>query len=160
MARHKADREDLMADATALRERVELELPGEAEHVVAGIRDNGWLAIYFGTDPVYHFDDGGGLRRAFVAGDLFRSQGGTLARLTRTRTGSEVHLVRHDLDAAGLERFLAGMRDRLERLHDALAGGSARVVQQVPAVRDLRPRLISALSDARQGRLSQAIRKR
>ncbi len=160
MARHEADREDLMAEATALRERVELELPGESEHVVAGFRDNGGCSIYFGPDPVFHFDDGGGLRRAFVAGDLYRSQEKTLARLTRTRTGSAVHLVRHDLDPAELTRFIAGMRDHLQRLDDALAGGAARVVQQVPADQDFRPRLLAVLSLARQAPLSRAIKKR
>ncbi|MGE5194861.1 MAG: hypothetical protein ACM3U2_20405 [Deltaproteobacteria bacterium] len=160
MARHDADREDLMAEVSALRERVELELPGEAEHVVAGFRDNGGCSFYFGPDPVFHFDAVGGLRRAFVAGDLYRSQSRTLARLTRTRTGSEVHLVRHDLDSAELARFLAGMREQLQRLRDTLTIGSARILQQVPADGDLRPRLVAALGDAVQGRLSAAIKTR
>ena len=160
MARHESDREDLMAEATALRERVALDLPGAAEHVVTGFRAGGGFSIYFGPDPVFHFDADGSLRRAFVAGDLYRSQTTTLARLTRTRAASAVHLVRHDLDPAELERFLAGMRAHLERLHDALAGGSARILQQVPANVDLHPRLLAALSAARSGRLSRAIRKR
>jgi hypothetical protein len=160
MARHEADREDLMAEATALHERVELELSGEAEHVVAGFRAGGGCSIYFGPDPVFHFDVDGSLRRAFVAGDLYRSQRTTLARLTRTRTAREVNLVRHDLNPAELERFLAGMRAQLERLHDALAGGSARVLQQFPADVDVPARLLELLSAARPGRLSQAIGKR
>jgi hypothetical protein len=159
MARHEADREDLMAEATALRERVELELPGEAEHVVAGFRENGACSIYFGADPVFHFDADGGLRRAFVSGDLYRSQGKSLARLTRTRTASEVHLVRHDLDPFELEQLLTGMRDRLEQLHDALASGAARIVRQVPAEGDLRSRLVAALGSAGQGRLSKTIKR-
>jgi hypothetical protein len=160
MARHEADREDLMAEATALRQRVELELPDFAEHVVAGFRDNGGSSIYFGADPVFHFDSDGALRRAFVASDLYRSQGKTLARLTRTRAGHEVHLVRHDLDPAELERLLTGMRDRLERLHDALANGAARIVRQVPQEGDLRPRLVEVLGGAAQGKLSTTIKKR
>src|SRR5438045_2175540 len=105
MARHEADREDLMAEAIALRERVELALPGEAEHTIAGFRDNGRFSLYFGTDPVFHLDADGALRRAFVGGDLYRSQAHTLARLTRQRTGGAVNLVRHDLDASQLEMF-------------------------------------------------------
>src|SRR5262245_20290969 len=137
MARHETDREDLMAEATALRQRVELELPGVADHVVAGFRDSGVCSIYFGADPVFHFDADGALRRAFVAGDLYRSQGNTLARLTRTRADREVHLVRHDLDPAELAGFIAAMRSQLERLQDVLANDSARVVQEVPAESDL-----------------------
>jgi hypothetical protein len=159
MARHETDREDLIAEATALRQRVELELPCFAEHVVAGFRDNGGCSIYFGADPVFHLDADGALRRAFFAGDLYRSQGKTLARLTRTRADREVHLVRHDLDPAELAGFLAAMRGHLERLHDAL-NDSARVVRQVPAGADLRARVARALDDARQGRLSRAIKRR
>jgi len=160
MARHETDREDLMAEATALRQRVELELPGVADHVVAGFRDNGGCSIYFGADPVFHFEADGALRRAFVAGDLYRSQGKTLARLTRTRADREVHLVRHDLDPAELAGFLAALRARVERLYGALADESARVVQQVPAQTDFRPRLVEVLSVARLLRLSEAIWKR
>ena len=160
MPRHEADREDLMAEATALRQRVGLELPGVAENVVAGFRDNGVCSIYFGADPVFHFDADGSLRRAFVAGDLYRSQGTSLARLSRTREGREVHLVRHDLEPAELAEFLAAMRSCLEQLYSALANGSARVVQQVPPETDLRPRLVAVLGGAAQGKLSTAIRKR
>jgi hypothetical protein len=160
MARHESDREDLMAEATALRERVELALPGEAEHTIAGFRDGGRFSIYFGPDPVFHFDADGALRRAFVGRDLYRSQSRTLARLTRTRGRSAVNLLRHDLDAGELERFLAAMRERLDRLQTALHSGAAKVIQQVPADAALLPRLIAAVDSARHGRLSAAIKKR
>jgi hypothetical protein len=160
MARHEADREDLMAEASALRERVELALPGEAEKTIAGFRDNGRFSLYFGPDPVFHFDADGALRRAFVAGDLYRSQAQTLARLTRSPTGSAVNLLRHDLDAIELERFLAAMRERLDRLLAALRAGAALVIQQVPPKTELLPRLTAAVETARGGRLSAAIKKR
>jgi hypothetical protein len=160
MARHEADREDLMAEATALRERIELELPGETEHLVAGFRDEGRFSLYFGSDPVFHFDADGALRRAFVAGDLYRSQSPTLARLRRMRAGSAVNLIRHDLDARELEAFLAAMRDRLDRLQTALDSGAVRVITQVPSGVEMLPRLIAAVDAARQGRLSVAIKKR
>jgi hypothetical protein len=160
MARYEADRDDLMAEAIALRERVELALPGEAEHLVAGFRNQGHFSLYFGSDPVFHFDADGSLRRAFVGGDLYRSQAPTLARLTRTRTGRAVSLVRHDLDAGELQRFLAAMRELLDRLLAALRSSAARVIQQVPADVELLPRLIAAVDSARYGRLSAAIKKR
>ncbi len=160
MARHEADREDLMAEATALRERVELALPDEAEHLVAGFREEGRFSLYFGSDPVFHFDTDGSLRRAFVEGDLYRSQAPTLARLTRTRTGSAVILARHELDAQELERFLAAMRERLDRALAALRSGAALIVRQVPAETELPRRLMTALARARKGRLSAAVSKR
>jgi hypothetical protein len=160
MSRHEADREDLMAEATALCERIEIALPGEAEHVVAGFRDEGRFSLYFGPDPVFHFDADGALRRAFVGGDLYRSQAQTVARLMRSRAGTAVNLVRHDLDAGELETFLAAMQARLDQLLAALRSGAAQVIQQVPADVDLLPRLIAAVDAARQGRLSAAIKKR
>ena len=160
MTRHEADREDLMAEATALRERIELELPGHAEHVVAGFRENGNLSVFFGPDPMYQFDATGGLRRAFVAGHLYRSDGHTLARLTRMRQASAVNLVRHDLDAAELAQFLTEMTGVLARLSAALEQDSVRVVQQIAAAGGLQARLLRALDDARQRRLSPAISKR
>jgi hypothetical protein len=160
MARQESDREDLMAEATALRERVEFEVPGEAEQVVAGFRGDGRWSIYFGSDPVYHFDANGGLRRAFVAGDLYRSQARTLARLTRMRTPSAVQLVRHDLDPGELDRFLTEMTEHLDRLYAALEQNTVRVIQRVPPGLDLIPRLARAVDVARPGRLSSAIKKR
>ena len=149
-----------MAEATALRERVEMAAPGEAEHVVAGFRDNGF-SIYFGSDPVFHFDADGALRRAFVGGNLYRSQSHTLARLTRTRLASgEVRLIRHDLDPGELEQFLIEMRAHIDALSAALEQGTVRVVRQVPPEVDLAPRLAIALDAARQGKLSPAIKRR
>jgi len=63
-------------------------VPGEPENVIARFRADGSPSIYFGSDPVYHFDEAGRLRRAFVEEQLFRTQGDTLARLTRTRTAT------------------------------------------------------------------------
>ena len=64
MARNESDREDLIREATALRNRIEWKIPDEPELVFAGIRSDGSLAIYFGPDPVYQFSIDGGLRRA------------------------------------------------------------------------------------------------
>jgi hypothetical protein len=160
MARDEADREDLMAEATALRERVELVLPGEPDHVIAGFRESGFLSIYFGPDPVFQFDAEGRLRRAFLAGDLYRSQGHTLARLTRIRTGDAVQLVRHDLEPDELQRFLAETQERVGRLYTAVEQRSVRIIGQVPRESDLLPRLLQALKRTLQTRLSPTVRKR
>jgi hypothetical protein len=125
-----------------------------------GFRADGWFSLYFGSDPVFHFDAEGALRRAFVSGDLYRSQVQTLARLTRTRSADGVEMVRHDLDAAELEEFMAAIHVRLDRFLDALRSGAAQVIRQVPTGADLTPRLIAAVQAARQGRLSAAIRRR
>jgi hypothetical protein len=159
MARHEADREDLMREATALRERVELEVPHETEPVVAGFRQAGRLSLYFGQDPAFHFDPEGGLRRAFCGGDLYRSQGTTLARLRRQRTPHATNLVRHDLTPDELDAFLRQMRSRLQRLLAALQSGTARIRERFPPEADLLPRLSEAISRAIPGGLSRALRK-
>jgi hypothetical protein len=150
MARHESDREDLMREATALVRRVELHVPGEPEPVVCGFRADGRLSIYFGTDPVYHFDASGRLRRAFAAGDLFRSQGTTLARLTRVRQPARTELRRHDLHPDELALFLRTAHARLGSLATALDRCGTRVLRCVPdpagrILDDLRSTLASIL---------------
>ena len=63
MARHETDREDLMREATALERRCELQVPGMSQTVIAGLRADSRLSIYFGAHSVYHFDDALRLRR-------------------------------------------------------------------------------------------------
>ncbi|NQV28579.1 MAG: hypothetical protein HQ518_29855 [Rhodopirellula sp.] len=131
MARNESDREDLIREATALRNRVEWQIPGEAEPVFAGIRSNGSLSVYFGPDPVYQFSTAGSLRRAYAGGFLYRTQGSTLARLKRNRSTETTTLLRNDLNADELEAFLATMDDRLMRLQQSIADGSALILRSV-----------------------------
>src|SRR5437870_346539 len=121
MAQRETDREDLLAEATALVERVELsiESPSNADFaaslatrgtkhdpIVAGFRRDGSLSIFFGGDPVYQFNARGELRRAFVNGLLYKAVQGKLAALRRVRSADETQLVRHDLTPAETVQFL------------------------------------------------------
>lgn len=133
VARHEHDREDLMREATALRRRVELRVTGESETLVAGFRDNGALSLFFGADPALHFDAEGRLRRAFLDGCLYRTQGDTLARLTRVRSESTSELRRHDLSTEELAIFFESIRLRLQNLRQALANSDWQVLARVPA---------------------------
>ena len=143
MARHEADREDLMREATALERRCELQVPGTSETVIAGLRADGRLSIYFGADPVYHFDESLRLRRAYDGGFLYRTQGTTLARLLRSRTETATELIRHDLDEVELARFRAEMCQHVETLSDALRSATATLLKSVPDWDDLRPELLA-----------------
>jgi hypothetical protein len=160
MARHETEREDLMAEATAFRERIEYSVAGEAEPIMAGFRESGRWSLYFGSDPVYHFSADGALRRAFVEGDLFRSQGMTLARLTRVRTGDEVQLVRHDLTAAELEQFTSRMKEHLASLKAAIEAGSAQITRQIPDEAEIEAKLLEAMAAAARLRLAGAVQGR
>ena len=122
MARTEEDREDLMQDATAYVRRAKFSDQNE-QPIVVGFRSSGFLSIYFDQDPVFHFDDAGRLRRAFVDGALFRTQGDTLARMDRKRRDEETSLVRHDLTSGELVEFRKQIEcvvtERLCRGHDS-----------------------------------------
>ena len=154
--RLEVDREDLMREATALKQRAEFRLPHEPETVIAGYRSSGSLSVYFGPDPCFHFDAAGRLRRAFVGGDLFRTQGETLARLRRLRTGASVELSRHDLPADELDAFLQNMQARLDALLSGLQSPDVQCLQEIPKDAHLDERLIDDLSRIVAGPLSLA----
>lgn len=145
MARYESDREDLMRDATALKRRVELSIEGEPKNPIVGFGDQGFLSIYFDPDSVYHFDDAGRLRRAFVGGHLFRTQETTLARLTRVRTETETKLKRYDLSTGELDQFLETLKDRLQSLRGAIGRRKARIVKQIPGDDPILPDLAAAI---------------
>lgn len=131
MARVESDREDLIREATALKQRVEWDVPGEPEPVVTGFKRDGSLSVYIGQDPVYQFNPAGQLRRAYVGDFLFRTQGDTLARLHRERTSEQTTLVRQDLTDDELTEFATAMRMRLAQLRDSIRAGTASVLRQV-----------------------------
>jgi hypothetical protein len=158
LSRREVDREDLIAEATALVERAELILPGSCDPVVAGFRRAGQWSLYFGSDPVYHFAADGALRRAFVDGFLYRSQGNTLSRLQRTRTESDVQLHRHDLTAEELLAFSAETAARIESLIAALQCGTVQTLRQIPPAADVPAKLLAALLLARRLRLAPALK--
>ena len=132
MARTETDREDLMAEAVAMTRRLELYRDGEPAPLVIGFRPNGWLSIYLGPDRMYQFDEGGRLRRAFVNGFLFRTQGTTLARMHRERSDTETTLRRHDLTPHELAEFRAELIHHVGRFFNLLAQGDLKVLRQIP----------------------------
>lgn len=137
MAREEEDREDLLREATALVRRVELEVDGLAESIVAGFRSDGAASFYFGQQVVYQFNTAGELRRGYVDGRLLKADRGRLAQLVRQRQGDVVNLIRHDLTGEETRQFLVDARERLQRLQTALVEGNFRIVGQVPPEADL-----------------------
>jgi hypothetical protein len=72
MARDETKREDLLAEATALVERIQI-VSQSAGTITAGFRANGALSLFFDEDPAYHFNSAGELRRAYCAGLLIKA---------------------------------------------------------------------------------------
>jgi len=162
MARHEHDREDLMREAVALVDRVELSIAGFEEFITIGFRANSAMSIFIGQDPVYQFDSEGRLRRAFVDGLLYRSQEITLAMLKRERTETETRLLRTDLDVDSLLAFRETMHNSLEVLYQKLDAGQFTTIRNVPEAADHIPRIQTALAVIRDAQpwLSPATNRR
>jgi hypothetical protein len=136
MARHEAPREDLLAEATALVERIELQLLGADETVVdpivVGFRANGAASVFFGQDLAYHFTSTGELRRAYQSARLYKADRGRLASLDRRRTANQVELLQHDLTDAETSEFLGELSRRFRELQTALDAGEFKRLRQIP----------------------------
>lgn len=157
MAREASNREDLIREATALVERIEL-MPLAADSdtateaasgtpIIAGFRRDGALSIFFGADPVYQFNAAGELRRAYVEGLLYKSANRRLISLGSKRTEREVQLVRHDLTDAEQKAFLTNMAHSLHELENLLATHRFEVTGQVPKNTDILLRLRIGLNN-------------
>src|SRR3954447_14030342 len=110
MARHESDREDLLREATALVERVELKVAGFEEPIVVGFRRNGSASFYFGAESVYQFNTARELRRAYIDGVLYKAEQGRLVSLTRERGENAVSMFRVELDDNEAADILARLR--------------------------------------------------
>jgi hypothetical protein len=145
MARREVQREDLLAEATALVERAEFQIAEESAPVVIGFRRNGAASVYFGQDIAYQFNAANQLRRAFVDDRLFKADRGRLASLVRLRTEDEVQLVRYDLDPAEMDAIMGQMGVRIARLRDEILSGKAKVLRQVPEASGVTARIANWL---------------
>jgi hypothetical protein len=148
MARITRDREDLLLEATALVPRVMLRMAilGEPTEVFAGFRGDS-LSIYFGSTPVYHFNDVGELRRAFVDDCLIKAEAGQLIGAVRERSDEQVVLASTPLSTADRAQFAADLSARLTELREGLKCESFELVGQSPHEGDGVKRLRSWLAD-------------
>jgi len=135
-----------MSEATALVRRAKFSTADGHPELVAGYRGDGSLSLYLGEDPVYQFDPEGRLRRAFVDGLLYRTQGSTLAQLTRDRSSDDhVGLLRHDLDDDQLAVFRRSMTETLSGLLEDLDVSRLNQSAAVPESADVATELVSSL---------------
>lgn len=151
MAREESDREDLLREAIALVERVELRVVGEPETVTAGYRKNGALSVYFGPDPVWQFNAAGEMRRGYLAGKLLKAEGRRLVEMTRERTAESTRLLSRPLDADKQQAVLREAVRRIAELRAALAAGQFEVVGQVPADGCVTARLMESVATLQAG---------
>ena len=140
MAREEEPREDLLREATALVERVELQIEGFAEPSSPASAAMA-RSFYFGQDFVFQFNTANQLRRGYVEGRLYKAEAGRLVQLTRQRTANEVELLRHDCNDTETQEFLANASSKLVVLQKALVDVEFRTIGQVPASGDLAGRV-------------------
>ena len=141
VARKEHDREDILREATALTERIEVELPGYAEPIVVGFRPDGSASVFIGFDPVFQFNSKHQLRRAYVAGKLIKAERGQLVSLARQSTTSQVRMLRTELNSACTVELLAEAAAHLQVLGDHLRDGTYEVRRQVPDSVDVATRV-------------------
>ncbi len=138
MAREESDREDLLREATALVERIEIELSdGVGSRIVIGFRSANGLSVFFGADPVYQFNTAGELRRAFVNGRILKADRGRLISLERVRLPQKVQLIRHELTNDEQSVLLENMNARFQELATNLTANCYTVIGQVPTDADV-----------------------
>jgi hypothetical protein len=164
MARNESDREDLLREATALVERIELVTrsvdsaaslnASASEPIVAGFRADGALSVFFGANPVYQFNAAGELRRAYLDGLLFKAVNRRLVSLRRERNEREVQLVRHDLSDAEQQVFLAAMSSRLNELSALIHSNEMQVTGQVPEDVDVLTKVRAKLDEHAEWRIA------
>jgi len=136
MSEQEPAREDLIRTATALTERVELQVEGFDELLVIGFRRSSG-SIYVGEDPVYHFNGSGELRRAHWQGKLVKAEGGKLVALRRQREPGQANLLRHEWNTEETVAFLKQLQQCLEQLRSALEQQQYCVTRQVPEEQDV-----------------------
>lgn len=137
MARSPHRREDLLAEATAMTERGEFCWAGEAEQCVIGFRRNGAASIYFGEQPVLHFDPRGRLRRMFYEDQQILAIGGRLQWRKRAGQGARMEGVLEPLEPALEARLMTEMSQRLGRTLAAIADQTVHWGRSTVAVEQL-----------------------
>ena len=135
MAREESERENLLRDATAFRERVEFQVTGVdgPQIVFVGFRDEGGASFFFDQDPVFHFNSAGQLRRAFVDDRLLKAEHGELVAMRRVRRGREGELRSRLLNQAATSALFYDIKSRFDALRLALKAGEFDVRGQVAA---------------------------
>ncbi|WP_437185748.1 hypothetical protein SH668x_002864 [Planctomicrobium sp. SH668] len=129
MARNELPREDLFAEISSYQSRWEFQLPMQSRCLVAGIRDDGRIALFLNDDPVFYFNGDNQLLRAFAGGALYRTQGNTLARMIRNRTETVTELLRRDLDAPELNSFMQSVSAEIQSVQDQLNSGASELLR-------------------------------
>lgn len=133
MAREEHPREELLREATGLKQRVEFRLPNDPTCYVAGFRAGGSFSLYCDEEPVFQFNTQGELRRGFWQGCLLKAEARKLVRLRRARpTADESLLLSSDLTASETAAYLEECSSRIDTIQSLNELGQIQVTGEVP----------------------------
>ncbi len=154
MARRAHPREDLIRDATALRERVELRWYDPPQVLVVGFRSGGAASFFFGEDPAIHFNSEGELRRLYLDGMLYKAEQGRWIQLRRQRKLGQSLLLSQPLNDHEAKMVLERISFDLQLFAERLSCSSTITLRSVPEGADVRGRVAEWLRQ----RLGQPLR--
>ena len=148
--------EDLLADATALVERAQLELPTINNPFIFGFRTNGALSLFFEDVAVYHFNQRDELRRIFLCGKRYKAEEGQLLSVDRIPQTRGVRLQSAALNPEQTDKLLCGMNQRLDVLDSLFDAGRYQIIEKIPKHVDIIARLHIRIPELLQNRIAQA----
>jgi hypothetical protein len=131
MARHEANREDLMREAVALVERLCLR-GADGDEIVIGFRQDGSASIFFNQDPAWHFNRLGELRRAYESGQLIKAERGRLFRMARRREPDRVVLASAPMTDEEQAQWVAAVVNQIKQIQHRWREGELVVAEQIP----------------------------
>jgi hypothetical protein len=131
MGDHRTEAACLLETGTAFPSRIGLRL-NDHELVFAGLKPEG-LSIYYGDEPIFHFDPEGRWRHAFVSGvHYYKGLDSTTTAVDRTREGVNLVLKRRILSYVETTEFDDRVRKTAIDLLEAIE--SKRVDSASPPV--------------------------
>ena len=130
---HLSEAACLLKAGTLYRSRVLLE-PSAGEPIFAGFK-NGVFSIYFGDEPIFHFDLEGRWQRVYVEGTHYlKSLDTTIQAIERVREGENMVLKRRTLEQGEARGLDALIRDAASDLAIAIKGETLRRIEPPPGV--------------------------
>ena len=122
--------------------------------LLAGFRGDS-LSLYFGEDPVFHFNAAGELRRAFIDGRLVKADRGRLVFMEREQT-DQATILQHTASAGDEEAVTRELAARLRRCEAAMTALQFTLLGESPVGGDGVSRLLQWLRERRELVLAQS----
>ncbi len=134
MAKQQQDKEDILREATALVNRIELKVPENSsweDSVFVGFRRDQSISFFFGGEPVYQFNIRNQFRRGYDRGVLLKAEHGQLVQLRQERENGKLVLLRRVWEETETTEYLESVRMNLAALRDLVRRNLVEIVGAV-----------------------------